>query len=174
MMRETVDRLNREILICALLTTACAPVIHPRLATFNEAEYKQYAGEGTATIHGEAFLKTRGGDVKKAAGNPVYLNPVTTYSTEWYERAILAGEPLELADPRAIPFHRKTIADSEGRFEFTGLPAGEYYLACSIVWETPHQNMFNPYDVYLVPTGGMAHGRAKVAPGERVKIILTR
>lgn len=162
--------MNVQFFMIGLAATimACAPIPQPRLIPFNEAEYTPYAQPGTATITGEAFLKTRGGDVKKGAGNKVYLNPVTSYSTEWYQRGVLGGQLLEPADERARPFFRETLADSDGRFEFQNLPAGEYYLACPIVWEVPigYGN--------TMPTGGWAHARIKVGPGERVRAILTR
>lgn len=160
--------LVRKFVLLLTIICGCAPAIHSRLMSFNEAEYAPYSGAGTASIYGEAFLKTRGGDVKKGAGNKVFMNPVTSYSTEWYQRQIIGGQILEQPDQRALPFFRETIADSDGRFEFQNLPAGEYYLACPITWEVPigYGNM--------MPTGGFAHGRIKVEPGERVRVILTR
>jgi hypothetical protein len=153
-----------------MLITACvAHQPQTRITQFNEEEYKSYSGEGTAAIYGEAFLKTRGGDIKKGAGCQVHLNPVTSYSTEWYERQIVGGQVLVFGDQRAVPYHRETVADSNGAFEFDKLPPGEYYVACPIFWEVP-------VGIYatMVPTGGWAHARVKVGPGERKKVILTR
>ena len=111
--------------------------------------------------------------MRKGAGSTIYMNPVTTYSTEWFERMVVGGQRLQPPDARA-PSARQTIADSDGRFEFTDLPAGEYYLASPIFWEVPHQNTFNPADIYMVETGGIAFARATVAPGERKKVVMTR
>jgi hypothetical protein len=82
------------LMLVAILTVSCysAPRTEmPRLVPFNEDEYLPYAGDGDATITGQAFLKTRGGDVKYGAGNTIFMNPVTSYSTEWMDRAILGG-----------------------------------------------------------------------------------
>lgn len=153
------------LLVLAGCVTPTAPL--PRLVSFNEEEYRPYAAAGTSVIYGEAFLKTQAGDVKKGAGNKIHLNPVTQYSTEWYERAVLAGIPLEPADPRVFHYHREMIADSEGRFRFEKLPAGEYYAICEITWAYVQGNA-------LLPTGGVAHAKIRVGPGEEVKAILIR
>ena len=96
--------MNKKTIIVALLTPLISTVLFcgcatmqpqrvPRTAVFNEDEYATYAGDGTATITGQAFVKTRGGDVKFGAGNKVFLNPVTTYSTEWYQKYVIGGIP---------------------------------------------------------------------------------
>jgi hypothetical protein len=146
---------------------ACAtPKLMPRTATFIQAEYDPFAVEGTGSISGEAFLKTRSGDVKLGAGETVILNPVTSYSTEWYERSIGAGEALEPGDERARPYTKRVIVDSRGSFRFDKLPPGDYYLACRIVWEYASQ-------WGLQRTGGMAHARATVCTGEDTRVIVT-
>lgn len=166
-----VFRILLQLSVLIFLSAILLGCIHtpsPRLAVFNEAEYAPYVGEGTVSIYGDAFLKTRGGDVKKGAGNEVFLNPVTSYSTEWFERTIIGGQPLEAADPRALKYHRKTRADGDGKFEFEKLPPGEYYLACFISWEIP-----GPYGS-AQSTGGWVYAKVKLVPGERKKVVLTR
>jgi hypothetical protein len=51
-----------------LLSSGC---VAERKAMFNEDEFRPYAEKGNAVIFGDAFLKTKGGDIKRAAGNPV-------------------------------------------------------------------------------------------------------
>lgn len=138
-----------------------------RKATFIEEEYAKYRAPGTCTITGQAFLKTRGGDVKFGAGNEVHLNPVTSYSTEWYTSFIQQGRLLEDPDSRAMPFHKVVRADGNGRFKFTDLPPGDYYLACPIYWEIPSQ-------YGLQQTGGWAHQKVSVSDGKSVDTVLTR
>jgi hypothetical protein len=72
-------------LITALALASCAVPIQPRVAKYDAAEYAPYSGSGTAKIIGQAFAKTVGGDVKFAAGNRVWLYPVTSMTTEWYK-----------------------------------------------------------------------------------------
>src|SRR5688572_6996514 len=121
----------------ALLASCVAVKPQPRLASFVDAEYAPYAQPGTGSIDGQAFLKTRSGDVKFGAGCEVSMNPVTSYSTEWYERLVIGYVHLEPPDPRSNPFNRKTIADGSGNFLFEGLAPGDYYLSCRITWEVP-------------------------------------
>ena len=138
----------------------------PRLVKFDEAEFQPYAGVGSSAITGQAFLKTRGGDVKFGAGCEVLLIPFTTYTQENVER-VDKGEALEALDPRYFIYRKKTLADGNGNFEFRDIPAGAYYLACSINWEAP-----GPYGLYK--TGGWAITQTSVAAGETIKVILTR
>jgi hypothetical protein len=169
-MKKTIQSLNFVLIIaCLMWVSGCATPPQPvkRAAQFIESEYAPYGLPGTSTITGQAFLKTRGGDVKFGAGNIVALNPVTSYSTEWYEKYVIQGLPISHADPRADKYLWKTIADGNGNFHFSNLPAGDYYLMCSIRWEVPSE-------YGLVPSGGIAHARVTVAPNKEVKVVLTR
>lgn len=143
---------------------------YQRQAPFIEAEYKPYAVAGTGSISGQAFLKTRAGDVKYGAGNEVWLNPVTTYSTEWFENAVIPYRAITPPDRRTSDYARRTIADAEGRFKFERLPPGEYYAVCSIIWQYP-----GGYQGSLVSTGSIAYAKVRVGDGEQVaNVIVTR
>ena len=94
------NRSRRILYLCLLLCTiGCATIPKPRTVEFIESEYDPYAGSGTGTIAGQAFFRTRGGDVKFGAGCEVHLNPVTSYSTEWFERYVKNYETLQEPDP---------------------------------------------------------------------------
>lgn len=149
----------------------CAPVaVQPiNRIPFPEDEYKQLASVGSATIKGQAFLKTRGGDVKTAAGNEVLLNPVTSYSNQWYEVSYLKNVPLTEPDPRLIQYVKKQVADADGRFTFENVPPGEYYVTTMVSWEAPVG-----YKGALVPQGGFVARKVTVKDGEKVEVILTR
>lgn len=148
---------------------AAAPEIHNRTAPFIQSEYDPYENPGTSVITGQAFMKTRGGDVKYGAGCTVVLNPVTTYSTEWFRKAVIEGYSLSEPDPRGSKYHRQTIADGNGYFEFKNLPKGEYYLACSITWQYYAGSLLGNQT-----TGGTAYAKTKVNESETVKVIVTR
>lgn len=102
---------------------------------FPENEYKSLAKSGTAIIKGRAFLKTSN-DIKVAPEKEIILNPVTSYSNEWYEKRYIHGEPLVNPDPRIYNYLIKTITDESGRFTFMNVPAGEYYVTTSSFWDT--------------------------------------
>jgi hypothetical protein len=156
----------------ALPTLLCSCVVpqapmQPVQTVFDEAEFAPYAASGTATVTGQAFLKTLGGDVKLGAGNTVQLLPVTTYTSELRRRGTLRGERVGPVDPRIEKYRRTTIADGNGNFEFRNLPAGEYYVTCVITWEIPSQ-------YGLQQTGGIAYGTVQVGAGETAKVVVTR
>ena len=109
-----------------------------RTATFKEEEYAPYKDPGTGAIAGQAFLKTRGGDVKYGAGNDITLTPATSYSKEIYSTTIRTGQLFESdIDDRAVTYMKTTTADGEGRFKFQNLAPGEYYAWTYISWEIP-------------------------------------
>lgn len=150
-------------LLIAVLVAGCATTPQPRRATYSPEEYQRFRSDGSGVIEGQAFLVTIGGDVKVGAGREVWLNPVTTYSTEWYERGVIAYETLEPA-PAEVPPPRTTVADGEGRFRFERLPAGDYYLACRIDWAVSQYSM----------AGGVAHAKVTVVDGQTTKAVVTR
>lgn len=159
----------KRIMIFSLLIlfiSSCASIPQKRQSTFNEAEFLPYAGTGSSNIIGQAFLKTRGGDVKYGAGNEVILIPVTSYTRETIERYVIRGENLEQHDQRYSKYRRTTRADGQGGFEFNNIPAGDYYLVCGIFWTLS--------DRFSTKTGGIAHSQVSVKPGETIKVILTR
>lgn len=152
------------------LSSCVAQAPYQRQVLFDEAEYKPYGVAGTGSISGQAFLKTRAGDVKYGAGNEVWLNPVTTYSTEWFENAVVPYRSITPPDRRTSDYARRTIADAEGRFKFEKLPPGEYYAVCSIIWQYP-----GGYQGSLVSTGSMAYAKVRVGDGEQVaNVVVTR
>lgn len=165
-MRKT----TRLMLMLTGLLAGCQTVQPITRMPFPEAEYRALPRTGTGRIQGQAFLKTMGGHVKTAAGNDVLLNPVTSYSEQWH-LAYRHNQPLEPreSDSRVKPYTRTTVADGEGRFEFTHVPAGEYFLVTTVAWYAP-----TGYRGGLRSQGGLIVDRIVVAEGETKKVILTR
>lgn len=155
-------RLYATALFTALIAVGCVGfnLDRPISAPFNEADFEASAKSGTAVVQGQAFAKTRGGDVKLGAGNEVRLYPVNTYTTEARNTATSGFRPKH--DPRFFKYVRKSTADAQGNFEFRDLPGGEYFVECSIFWEVGNAT-----------TGGVAHGRVKAEEGKAVKVLLT-
>lgn len=165
-------RLFTTLSLAALLVGCAVPVQNPpapaRRMPFPEAEYLALPKTGIATVRGQAFLTTRAGDVKTAAGKRVLLNPVTSYSLEWYERSYLPGARIEDPDPKLDAFIRTQIADGSGRFVFKNVPAGEYFITTTVTWEAP-----TGYQGALQDQGGIVSKRIKVNAGEEVEVIVT-
>ncbi|WP_295446239.1 hypothetical protein [uncultured Thiodictyon sp.] len=108
-------------------TPAPAPVASP--VAFSASEYAALPKSGNSTITGQAFLKKSNGDIKVAAGNEIRLNPVTSYSLYVYNSAASSQQKL---DPRCLQYRRTTIADSNGRFRFKNIPAGDYFVSAAV------------------------------------------
>lgn len=171
--RHTVTLKGRVagLLLLLLCAAGCAAGVSPRTAAFQEQEYAPYAGTGTASITGQVSLKTEEGYVTTGGGcKEVYLEPVTTYSSEWFHRQVLQNEPLADPDPRTIPYRRITQASTAGHFTFEQLQPGSYYLACRMVWDRwvmlgTRPTMFEEVN--------WVHGRITLNPGEHGRIVLT-
>jgi hypothetical protein len=134
-----------------------------RSVAFNEAEYIGSDAVGTGSVTGQAFLVTLGGTVKYGAGRTVCLDPVTSYSTQWFDNAVVASRAMKSGDERAGKYRRSTIADGEGRFKFKGLPAGDYYATCHITW----------FIDAITEVGGTAHAKVTVVEGQNTEAVLT-
>ncbi len=132
-----------------------------------DSDYAQYRGWGSGVIAGQNFLKVGSGNVKPAAGDLVNCSPATPYSNDFIERST-GGERLTPADPRVWKYHRQTVADANGNFEFRGLPRGEYYVYTGLMW-----GMRGGYGI-AVPRGATASRKVTVWPGQTTKVILTR
>lgn len=162
------------VLSLAIALTGCAmPTQNPPLPrmSFSEAEYSTLpkSDTGMATVRGQAFLKTRGGDVKTAAGNQVFLNPVTSYSLEWYRKSYLPNRQMQDADIRLMNYMPMQIADGSGRFVFKNVPAGEYFVTTKVTWEAP-----TGYNGALQTQGGVVSKRIKVSTTEEVEVVVTK
>ena len=166
--------MNKILLSTALAATLAGCVVRqytpppPPLTrpAFPESEYLRYVGTGTNSVTGQAFLKTRGGDVKTAAGNDVYLQPVTSYSNWSYDHRF---ETVAPADPRIHKYLRKTVADASGRFTFKNVPDGHYYITTAVTWQAP-----TGYRFALETQGGVIWKAVSVKDGETADVIVTR
>jgi hypothetical protein len=95
---------------------------------FPENEYKSLATTGSATVKGKIFITTAGGNRVYGKNTRLYLNPVTSYSTQWFNESYLGGAKMSKVDPRLFNYLKFTTSDSNGNFEFLNVPSGSYYL----------------------------------------------
>jgi hypothetical protein len=165
-----MDTMNKKCRLAVILATALlASCAHQQKVSFGEFPTNEYSAlkkEGTATIDGQLFLKTRGGDVKYGAGSEILLIPVTSYSATLY-RAVKANQPLEEADPRVREYTRRTQADGLGNFSYKHVAPGKYYIGGNVTWEAPTQ-------FGLAQQGGLVLREITVGDGEEVKAIVTQ
>jgi len=99
----------------------------PRIA-FPAAEYQALPHIGKGTIQGHIYLIDAYGTRISGAKTRLYLNPVTSYSRQWYEQSYIGGKKMGKADPRLFNYLRFTASDDQGAFAFYGVPSGRYYL----------------------------------------------
>ena len=95
---------------------------------FPSSEYYKLARMGKGTIKGTIYVNNLYDERVVGAGTRLYLNPVTSYSKQWYIESYLGGNRMEKADSRLFNYLRFTAADSQGKFAFYGVPSGSYYL----------------------------------------------
>lgn len=125
--------------VAALLLTACATVGTLNSAFDpNAANFIKQTGKGGIT--GQAFLRRNDGIVVYAAGSEVSLLPKTPHTDEIVSKMFGSSRfaytkvGFNNQDPRFIEYIKTTTADGEGRFTFSSLPNGSYYLITSVVW----------------------------------------
>lgn len=129
-----------RVVVCATLV-ACVPGVTtptPIATPFDPATVAYALGDGPAVITGQAFAKTRGGDTKFASGETVTLLPVSDYTTE-YMKGVGTTRGAATPDPRLDQYTRKTVADGEGKFTFSKVPKGNYFVFTKVYWEVPGQ-----------------------------------
>jgi len=95
---------------------------------FPESEYKSLSKTGSATVEGSIYLTTATGNKIYGKHTRLYLNPETSYSTQWYKKSYLGGAKMSKVDPRLYNYLKFTTSDSSGKFEFLNVPSGSYYL----------------------------------------------
>jgi len=95
---------------------------------FPTSEYYSLPRTGRGTIKGTIYISDSYGSRVLGSGTRLYLNPITSYSKQWYVESYLGGNRMQKADSRLFNYLKFTAADSNGRFAFYGVPNGSYYL----------------------------------------------
>jgi hypothetical protein len=100
---------------------------------FPADEYRNLKKIGYNTVHGKVYLENSVDDKTIVGKNlKLYLNPVTSYSREWYQLSYLEGYKLTPPDKRLYNYLKFTNSDTNGKFSFFGVPKGAYYLITRI------------------------------------------
>lgn len=95
---------------------------------FPASEYYRLARTGKGTVKGTIYVKDAYDKRVLGASTRLYLNPITSYSEQWYEESYLGGYKMQKADSRLFNYLKFTASDKNGKFAFYGVPSGSYYL----------------------------------------------
>jgi len=115
-----------------MMLTEDSDVMTMKRMVFPVAEYYALPRRGKGTINGHIYLKDGYGTVIAGANTRLYLNPITSYSQQWYEEGYLGGHKMEKADKRLYNYLPFTTANASGKFAFYAVPNGDYYLIGSV------------------------------------------
>ena len=129
-----VSDLDKEVTTGEEAGTTTAQTI--QRIPFPAAEYNVLARTGKGTIQGHIYLQDAYGSKIYGAKTRLYLNPVTSYSRQWYQQSYLNGYKMGKADPRLFNYLRFTASDDQGAFAFYGVPTGSYYLIGTVTCGT--------------------------------------
>jgi hypothetical protein len=121
------------------LLAAC--VSGPKLeSVFDPREADAINQSGFGAVNGQAFLKRSDGSVVYAAGSDVYLIPRSAYA-DAHMAYLFQGSKFNntveepSTDRDYLALTKRTKADNDGRFTFSLLADGDYYLLTKITWK---------------------------------------
>lgn len=161
--------MRRAWLWVVLALAACAPAPPYRVTTpFVEQEYRPYGRGGSATITGQAFLKTVGGDVKTCAGETVILLPATSYARELLRAGRAGFRDIANLDPRMKNYAHSTVCDAQGNFTFEGLAPLPWIVEADVNWSVPTGGDIVPHE----HQSGALVKEVKLRPGGN-RVLLT-
>jgi len=100
---------------------------------FPVEEYARLKKRGYSTVTGTVYVENSNSG-EKIVGKKVklWLNPVTSYSNQWYEEDYLGGYKLSKIDKRIFNYMKLEYSKEDGSFRFSGVPRGDYYLVGSV------------------------------------------
>ncbi|MGK5057316.1 hypothetical protein ACQ4WY_10265 [Janthinobacterium sp. LB2P49] len=160
--------------VLAVVLMGCStprpPVVMPE---FQQAEYDALSKTGSGGVKGQAFMKTKGGEFKKAGGEKVTLRPKTEYARKlaMLPASLYKRQVVGTVSPKIRDYDRTTMADSEGRFEFTDVPDGTYYVTTNVSWSVFYPGAFTPVES---KQGGTITTEVTVADSKVSTVMLTR
>jgi hypothetical protein len=156
----------RSWILLVLLSVFCLSCssAHRMETPWDVKDYAPYTEAGTASIEGRTLLKRRDGGVRPGAGNTVYLIPATTYTGEYVHQTVRMGRAVSNYKAPPKEAVRTATADADGRFTFTGLPAGEYYLLSDFAGRAADDGTPQP--------AGLALEKVYIATGQQITGVM--
>jgi len=99
---------------------------------FPAQEYAGLVQSGRSTVKGVIYATDTYGKRVYGTHTKLYLNPVTSYSRDWFNKSYIGGASMEKADKRLYNYLKFTQSNSKGQFAFFGIPAGSYYAVGTV------------------------------------------
>ncbi|CAA6807304.1 MAG: Unknown protein [uncultured Sulfurovum sp.] len=130
--------LDNPVLVEETVRVEQQPVVRNRnevieRMSFPTGEYRSVQIKGTHTVSGTIYLENSHNALKiKGKKIKLWLNPVTSYSRQWYQESYLGGYKLSKTDSRLYKYLKFTYSNNSGKFNFFGVPRGDYYLSGSM------------------------------------------
>lgn len=157
------------VAVAAVWLSGCSARQVQVTTRLTDNEIAAYTGAGSCTIKGQAFLKTRGGEVRFGAGEKVILFPDLPILREILSIGRSGQQPV--LEPNVHQawgnLWRTTQADGEGKFDFRKIPCGAWYVESRVVWE-----VFSNYSSSV--QGGLVSSFVQVSPDDSpAKVMLT-
>jgi hypothetical protein len=143
-------------------------------AEVSEAEYAPFlAATGNASLTGRASITADEGTQHPSTGQPVTLDPATSSSRRWYERAGMDWTVFNSGSPDDLfrRTRRTTITDSHGQFAFSGLQPGTYIVRVRVDWDAP-----DPNDIFhtVRPFSGVVASIVRIEEGGQKQITVNQ
>ncbi len=131
----------RKFIVACLMTIALCACRPAPTATFEAPAAEYINKEGKGTIEGHAFFRDEKGSVVYAAGEHVFLIPVTTYAEQRMAQVFGTAKyvqakflPWDQSDAGFRKYMRSTKAESTGTFKFEKVAPGDYFVATTVSW----------------------------------------
>ena len=163
----------RKFVVASSLVVALAACRSAPTSPFDATAAAYINAEGKTKIAGHAFFRDEKGTVIYAAGEHVYLMPVTAYAEQRMRQVFGDARytpakylPWDDADPAFKKFMRSTKAESTGTFAFEKVAPGDYYVATTVSWRP--ENSF-------ITMGGAIYEKVTVTGKEKdaIKVIVS-
>jgi hypothetical protein len=166
-----IMRVIYSVLIVILLSACQATqrYKHQTISVYNPEEISWSKLDGNSSVSGSAFIRQNGGGIVSCAGYVANLIPKSAYSNERISylfgnltRGYNTYRDIDTADSRYIADIRTTICDVDGKFKFTNLPDGVYYLTTTVSWNVANSAQ-----------GGRLFQKVDLKSGGNLEVVLT-
>ena len=125
---DDVDMSDDNLTESEMMITEDAEEDRMERIAFPVSEYNRLARTGKGTVKGSIYVTDAYDRRVVGASTRLYLNPLTSYSEQWYQESYLGGYKMQKADSRLFNYLRFTASDKNGKFAFYGVPSGSYFL----------------------------------------------